>query len=124
MLFNWAALHPSEVVRIAGIYPVCDLRSHPVLTVTSKAYGMTDQKLEAQLNRHNPIDLVSALTRANVPAPLIHDDSDKVVSFQENSAEFVRRYRKFGGSAKLIILAGKGHEEVDECFKVIAQVGA
>jgi hypothetical protein len=66
MLFNSADLHPSEVVRIVGIYPACDLCSYPVLTVTSKACGMTDQKLEAQLKRHNPVDLMSGLTRANV----------------------------------------------------------
>lgn len=117
MLFNWASLHPSEVVRIAGIYPVCDLRSYPGLTVASKAYGMTEQELEAQLKQHNPIDLLSPLARANVPVLFIHGDSDKVVPLQDNSAEFARRYRKLGGAAKLIIVPGKGHEEVDEFFK-------
>ena len=36
MLYNWAAENPEKVRCIAGIYPVCDLRSYPGL---SKAAG-------------------------------------------------------------------------------------
>jgi hypothetical protein len=31
MLYNWAAENPERVAGIAGIYPVCDLRSYTVL---------------------------------------------------------------------------------------------
>ncbi len=31
MLYNWAAENPARVACIAGIYPVCDLRSYPGL---------------------------------------------------------------------------------------------
>lgn len=117
MLFNWASLHPDQVVRIAGIYPVCDLRSYPGLKVAAEAYGMTEQKLELQLKQHNPIDLLSTLAKADVPVLLIHGDNDKVVPLKQNSAEFVRRYQQLGGRARLIIVSGKGHEEVDEFFR-------
>ncbi len=114
MLFNWAALHSDEVVRVVGIYPVCDLRSYPGLAIASKAYGMTEQELVAQLKQHNPVDLLSALAKAHVPVLLIHGNNDNVVPLQENAAEFVRRYRSLGGSAKLILVQDRGHEEVDE----------
>jgi hypothetical protein len=31
MLYNWACEHPESVACIAGIYPVCNLRSFPGL---------------------------------------------------------------------------------------------
>ena len=37
MLLNWAVLHPDEVERIAGIYPVSDLRTYPGLKTASNA---------------------------------------------------------------------------------------
>ena len=109
MLFNWAALHPGEVERIAGIYPVCDLRSYPGIKIAARAYGMTEEQLETHLARHNPVDLLSPLATADVPMLFIHGDNDKVVPLQDNSAELVRRYQKLGGSAKLIVVPGKGH---------------
>jgi hypothetical protein len=117
MLFNWAALHPDEVVRIAGIYPVCDLRSYPGLTVAAKAYDMSEAELSTQLEKHNPINLMSALAGAHVPLLIIHGDNDKIVPLQDNSAVLVQRYRQLGGPTTLIVVPGKGHEEVDEFFR-------
>jgi pimeloyl-ACP methyl ester carboxylesterase len=117
MLFNWAALHPDEVERIAGIYPVCSLRSYPGLKVAAPAYGMSEDELTAQLKQHNPLDLLPGLVKANVPVLLIHGADDKLVPLQNNSAEFVSRYQKLGGSATLLVIQGKGHEEADEFFK-------
>lgn len=117
MLFNWAVQHSDEVERIAGIYPVCDLRSYPGLKTASEAYGMTEVELKAQLEKHNPIDFVAVLAKQNVPILMIHGDSDKIVPLQDNSAEFVRRYLKLGGPIRLVVVPGKGHEEVDEFFK-------
>ena len=117
MLFNWAALHPDEVERIAGIYPVCDLRSYPGIVTAAKAYGMTVQQMGMQLNQHNPIDLLSPLVKAGVPILFIHGDNDKVVPLPDNSEKLVHRYQELGGSANLIIVPGKGHEEIPQFFQ-------
>jgi len=43
---------------------------------------------------------------------------DKVVPLQENSAEFVRRYKNAGAKSlvKLIVLEGQGHNMFEEFF--------
>jgi pimeloyl-ACP methyl ester carboxylesterase len=117
MLFNWAASHPDQVLRIAGIYPVCNLLSFPGLKVAAKAYDMTEEQLTSQLSEYNPLDLLASLAKADVPVLLMHGDIDKVVPTQDNSAEFVRRYQKLGGRATLLVVSGKGHQEADEFFK-------
>jgi predicted esterase len=117
MLFNWATLHPDEIARIVGIYPVCDLRSYPGMKIAAPAYGMTEQQLESNLVHYNPIDLLASLAKANVPIFVIHGDSDKIVPLKDNSDVLVRRYQDLGGTANLFIVPGKGHEEVPEFFE-------
>ena len=73
--------------------------------------------MQAHLEKYNPIDFVPVLARAHVPVLMMHGDADKIVPLEDNSAEFVRRYQKLGGPATLIIVHGKGHEDVDEFFK-------
>ena len=116
MLYNWAALHPDQVLRIAGIYTVCDLRSYPGLKSAASAYQMTEEQLAAELSRHNPIDLLGPLAKAKVPILHLHGDKDKVVPLEKNSAELATRYRALGGTMELVVVPGKGHEEVDEFF--------
>ena len=41
MAYNWAAEHPESVGGLAGIYPVCNLRSWPGLDKACGAYGLT-----------------------------------------------------------------------------------
>ena len=117
MLFNWAVHHSDDVERIAAIYPVCDLRSYPGLKTAAEAYGMAEVELKAELEQHNPIDFVAVLAKQKVPILVIHGDSDKVVPLQDNSAEFARRYQKLGGPIRLVVVPGKGHEEVNEFFR-------
>jgi hypothetical protein len=116
MLYNWAALHPDQVQRIAGIYTVCDLRSYPGLKNAAAAYHLTEEQMAADLSRHNPIDLLAPLAKAKVPILHIHGDKDKVVPLEKNSAEVATRYRALGGTMELVVVPGKGHEEVDEFF--------
>ena len=97
MLYNWAVEHPESVGGIAGIYPVCDLRTYPGIDKASGAYGMTPEQLTEVLAQHNPVDRVEPLAKAGVPVFHIHGDVDRVVPLESNSAELARRYRQFGG---------------------------
>ena len=109
MLYNWAVEHPESVGCIAGIYPVCDLRSYPGIDKASGAYGMTPEELRESLARHNPVDRVEPLAKAGVPVLHIHGDVDRVVPLESNSAELARRYRRFGGEMTLKVIKGQGH---------------
>ena len=117
MLYNWAAENPQCVACIAGIYTVCDMRSWPGLEGACDAYGITEGELAACLPDHNPIDRLAPLADAGVPILHIHGDMDEAVPLEQNSAELARRYRQLGGSMELIVVPGKGHEEVDEFYQ-------
>ena len=117
MLYNWATLHPDQVARIAGIYTVCDLRSWPGLDKACGAYRLTADQLAKELPKHNPIELLAPLAKAKVPILHIHGDKDSVVPLEKNSGELARRYQALGGTMELVVVPGKGHEEVDEFFK-------
>ncbi|MCX6625844.1 MAG: prolyl oligopeptidase family serine peptidase [Acidobacteria bacterium] len=117
MLYNWAVEHPRAVSRIGGIYPVCDLRSYPGLARASGAYGMTESGLEQHLHEHNPIDRLAPLARERVPLLHLHGNADKTVPLEANSGELIRRYRALGGPAELVVVNGKGHEEIPEFFQ-------
>jgi pimeloyl-ACP methyl ester carboxylesterase len=122
MLYNWAVEHPESVGCIAGIYPVCDLRSYPGIEKASGAYGMTPAQLTEALARHNPVDRVEPLAKAGVPVFHIHGDVDKVVPLESNSAELARRYRRFGGPMTLEVIEGQGHNMWDGWFRCEALV--
>jgi hypothetical protein len=109
MLYNWATEHPESVSGIAGIYPVCNPRSWPGLDKACGAYGLSAAQLDEQLARHNPIDRLAPLAKAGVPIFHIHGDADKLVPLADNSAELARRYRELGGSMRLRIPPGQGH---------------
>ena len=109
MLYNWAVEHPESVGGIAGIYPVCDLRSYPGIDKASSPYGMTPEQLTESLTRHNPVDRVEPLAKAGVPVLHVHGDVDRVVPLESNSAELARRYRRFGGEMTLTVIKGQGH---------------
>ncbi|HNQ89802.1 MAG TPA: glycosyl hydrolase [Verrucomicrobiota bacterium] len=117
MLYNWAAEHPESVSGIAGIYPVCNLRSWPGLEKACGAYGLTAAELDGQLSRHNPVDRLAPLARAGVPVLHIHGDADAVVPLADNSALLARRYRELGGSMRLRIPPGQGHNVWDGFFQ-------
>jgi pimeloyl-ACP methyl ester carboxylesterase len=109
MLYNWAVEHPESVGGIAGIYPVCNLRSVPGIEKASGAYEMTPQQLSDALAQHNPVDRVEPLARAHVPVLHIHGDVDTVVPLELNSGELASRYRQSGGEMRLVVIKGQGH---------------
>lgn len=110
MLYNWAAENSDKVACIAGIYPVCDLRSYPGLAQAAGAYGMSASELEQQLGEHNPVERLQLLANAKVPVFHIHGDSDTVVPLEANSGTLVERYKALGGPITLEVVEGRGHD--------------
>lgn len=117
MLYNWAAEHRDSVACIAGIYPVCNLRSYPGLDQASSVYGLTSGELETQLSKHNPIDRLTPLAQAGVFLFHLHGDSDTVVPLEPNSGELSRRYRELGGTITLQVARGGGHDRDPSWFQ-------
>jgi pimeloyl-ACP methyl ester carboxylesterase len=109
MHYNWATEHPDRVACIAGIYPVCDLRSYPGLANACGAYGLSEQQLAACLAEHNPVDRLRPLAQGRVPIFHIHGDVDTVVPLEANSAAVAEHYRALGGEMTLVVPAGQGH---------------
>ncbi len=110
MLYNWAVEHPKAVAGVAGIYPVCDLRSYPGLKTASPAFGLTENQLADQLSAHNPVDRLKPLAKARVPIFHIHGDQDSVVSLEQNSGAVAKNYTSYGGSMETQVITGRGHD--------------
>ena len=122
MLYNWATENPDKVACIAGIYPVCDLRSYPGLAKACEAYGMTESELAASLKKHNPVDRLKPLADAKVPIFHIHGDSDKTVPLEANSDAVANRYRELGGTMEVVVPIGQGHNMWEGFFRCDALV--
>lgn len=117
MLYNWAAENPQSVAGIVGIYPVCNLASYPGIDRASGAYELTAEQMKADLPKHNPIDRLATLAKANVPIFHLHGDEDKVVPLEENSALVAERYQHYGGEMELEVVNGQGHNMWDGWFQ-------
>jgi hypothetical protein len=117
MAYNWAVENTDKVGAIAGIYPVCDLRSYPGLTKAAPAYGMTASQLADHLSENNPIDRLAPLAQADIPIYHTHGDSDTIVPLDANSQVVYDRYTALGGQMTLVVVPGKGHEEVPDFFQ-------
>jgi len=109
MLYNWAAEHTESIAGIAGIYPVCNLVSYPGLEEAAGAYEMTADQLKDVLRDHNPIDRLAPLAKVDVPIFHIHGDVDTVVPNADNSALLAQRYEELGGTMRLEVSEGQGH---------------
>lgn len=116
-VYNWAAENPQKVRCIGGIYPVCSLRLAAVQEKVCAAYGLPLPRLLAARAEHDPLERLAPLAKAGVPIFHIHGDVDKIVPLEEHSGELIRRYRALGGQAELLVIPGKGHEEVSEYFQ-------
>jgi pimeloyl-ACP methyl ester carboxylesterase len=109
MTLSWAAENPDKVGAFAGIYSVCNLASYPGIAKAAPAYELTADQLQAQLQKHNPIDRLAPLAKARIPLFAIHGDVDTLVPLNENSGLLHDRYTALGGSMQLIIPPGQGH---------------
>jgi len=109
MLYAWAADNPDKVRCITGIYPVCNLVSYPGLDNACAAYEMTKDALASHLAEHNPVDRLAPLANARIPLFHIHGDVDQTVPLEANSGLVVTRYKELGGSMRLVVPKGQGH---------------
>ena len=117
MLYNWAASNPKKVKCIAGIYPVCNLRSYPGLERAAPAYKMSASELANSLSENNPINRLQNLAKADVPIFHIHGNVDTVVPLKSNSGIIAKRYQRFGGNMQLVVPKGQGHNMWEGFFK-------
>ena len=125
MLFCWACENAHKVGGIAGIYPVCDIRSYPGIEKAAAAYQMTADELQSQLSRHNPPDRLEGLALAKVPLFAIHGDVDTVVPLENNSGLLATRYAALSGKMELVVPKGQGHNMWPgffECQELVAFV--
>jgi hypothetical protein len=122
MLYCWAAENPEKVKCAAGIYPVCNIASYPGIGRACGAYGLSAEKLKAELSKHNPPDRIAGLAKAGVPIFHIHGDKDGTVPLEANSALLADRYKAAGGNMEVLVPKGQGHNMwrgFFECQKLV-----
>ena len=78
---------------------------------------MTEERLRAEIGRHNPLDRLAPLAKQGVPILHLQGDQDTAVPLEANSAELAARYRALGGAIELIVVEGKGHEIAPEYWE-------
>ncbi len=118
MHYNWAVEHPDLVERIAGIYPVTDIRSWiGVAEIARRGYGWSETEMLARLAEHNPIERLAPLAAHGVRILHVHGDADLPVPAQANTLAFAERYRALGGSIEVIIVEGEGHNHSPRMFQ-------
>lgn len=117
MLFNWASDHPEYVACIGATYPICKLGTYTGYELLAKTYEISEDELQKRMAEFNPLDRLEPLAKRKIPILSLHGNKDTVVPLEENSLEMSKRYKALGGNMQLIVVDGKGHEEVDEFFE-------
>lgn len=119
LCYNWAAENPEKVRCIGGIYPVGDITLFTWgngLAGTSKTYGLSEEEMQAQFPRHNPVERLAPLADKKIAILHVTGDKDGAVPAEKNSLEIQRRYRALGGEMEVDVIPGKGHQECPEIF--------
>jgi len=120
MMLSWAVRNPTKLSAYAGIYPVQNLRSWPMkwnLGVTLRDFEMDEKTFIQRIDEHNPINHLAGMAKAKVPIFIVHGDSDKVVTLEENSGLVESRYRELGGKVYVEVVPSGGHQVIDAFFK-------
>lgn len=118
MIYHWAIAHPRQVSCIYGDAPAMGIRPYVKglnrnspglkrLESWMKAYGLSLE--QAQAYRTDALDTAVVLAKAGVPVIHVCGDADESVPFTEHTAEFARRYRRWGGTIKVIVKKGGKH---------------
>jgi acetyl esterase/lipase len=113
MTLAWAMRHPEKVKAWAGIYPVCNLTSWSLKhskQETLADFGLPEAELLARLNEFNPPENLAGLAKRKVPFFAVHGDRDGPVPLADNTQLLQQRYEALGGSCKVKIVPGRGHE--------------
>ena len=109
IIYNWAAKNPGEVAAIYADAPVMDFKSWPKINPTIlKVYRFKNEQ-EAKAYKGNPVDNLAPLAKAGIPIIHVVGMDDKVVPVSENTQVAERRYKKMGGTFKVIRKKGIGH---------------
>ena len=109
--YRWAAQNPDRILSIYADSPVCDFKSWPL----GKGIATKNKKVWAKLLEHynfseeqalsynkNPIDVLVAIAKANIPVLHIVSLNDEVVPPTENTFVLAKRYRELGGNIDII----------------------
>ena len=123
-LFTWASLNPEKVSSIYVDNGVCNVDSWPAgrSVAGSGSVGSGDPKswegmkqvydftsdqqlLDAKVS---PIDKLAPLAKSGVPILMVCGNKDEAVPYEENDVIVEARYKKLGGSIKVIV-ENKGH---------------
>ncbi len=118
MIYHWAIQRPKQVSCIYGDAPAMGIRPYvkgrkpgspdlKKLEAWMKAHGLSLE--QAQAHPHDALDTARVLAKARVPLIHVCGDADESVPFVEHTAEFARRYRKWGGTIKVIVKKGGKH---------------
>ena len=109
IIFNWAKHNPDKVAAIYADAPVCDFKSWPLSPNKNtpgdaaqclKAYGLTAE--QAAVYADQPFDNLEPLAKQKVPVLSVCGAADSVVPMAENTDILAERYRKLGGSIRVI----------------------
>ena len=113
MTLAWAVRNPDKVTAWAGIYPVCNLASYPLMfskNETFADYGMDEAAIRAKLGELNPIANLDGLAKNKVPMFSVHGDKDRTVPYEDNTQLLKQRYEAAGGTCEVKVIPGRGHE--------------
>ena len=110
--FNFAAEWPGRVAALYLDAPALDIRSwpgpkHPLWTECRASYGLTEA--QAATAKVSPLDRIEPVVRAGIPIFGVSGDADEAVSYRENLAVLVERYRAGGGLIEVVIKPGGKH---------------
>ena len=110
--FNFAATWPERVSAIYLDAPVLDLKSwpgpkHPLWAECLASYGLTAEQMATA--KVSPIDRIEPVVRAGIPIFGVSGDADEAVSYRDNLATLVTRYRAAGGTIEVVIKPGGKH---------------
>jgi pimeloyl-ACP methyl ester carboxylesterase len=118
IIYHWAIAHPTQVSCIYADAPALGLRPY-VRDLEEGDPGV--DRLKGWMNMHSltlqaaktysrdTLDRLGPLVAAKVPVIHVCGDADESVPFEEHTAEFARRYRKLGGTIKVIVKTGGAH---------------
>ena len=116
--YGRAFRYPHQVDRVLGILRATDFRSWPgmnkvigpgAITPLGLAYPLTLTEMAVLLTEFNPIDNLKLLAETGVEALHLHGDQDELVSMEDNSTIFIKRFHAHRGVAELLVLKGLGH---------------